>query len=94
MKLPIRNVHRTVGAMLSGEIARLKGSAGLPEDTALILNLIQRHQALTGSSRAQRLLENWDVVLTQFVKVFPREYKQALSKFGDASGKARQSVHG
>jgi len=33
IKLPIRNVHRTVGAMLSGEIARKYGSAGLPEDT-------------------------------------------------------------
>jgi glutamate synthase (NADPH) large chain len=32
-KMPIRNVHRTVGAMLSGEIARRYGSAGLPEDT-------------------------------------------------------------
>jgi glutamate synthase domain-containing protein 3 len=31
--LPIRNVHRSVGAMLSGEIARRYGSAGLPEDT-------------------------------------------------------------
>jgi glutamate synthase domain-containing protein 2/glutamate synthase domain-containing protein 3 len=33
IKIPIRNVHRTVGAMLSGEIARRYGSAGLPEDT-------------------------------------------------------------
>jgi len=33
IKLPIRNVHRTVGAMLSGEVARRYGSAGLPEDT-------------------------------------------------------------
>jgi glutamate synthase domain-containing protein 2/glutamate synthase domain-containing protein 1/glutamate synthase domain-containing protein 3 len=32
-KLPIRNVHRTVGAMLSGEVARRHGSNGLPEDT-------------------------------------------------------------
>jgi glutamate synthase domain-containing protein 2/glutamate synthase domain-containing protein 1/glutamate synthase domain-containing protein 3 len=32
-RLPIRNVHRTVGAMLSGEIARRYGSAGLPADT-------------------------------------------------------------
>jgi glutamate synthase domain-containing protein 3 len=31
--LPIRNVHRAVGAMLSGEIARRHGSAGLPDDT-------------------------------------------------------------
>ncbi len=32
-RMPIRNVHRTVGAMLSGEIARRYGSAGLPDDT-------------------------------------------------------------
>jgi glutamate synthase domain-containing protein 3 len=35
-KLPIRNVHRTVGAMLSGELAKRYGSAGLPEDTIRI----------------------------------------------------------
>ena len=29
----IRNIHRTVGAMLSGEVARRYGHAGLPEDT-------------------------------------------------------------
>jgi glutamate synthase domain-containing protein 2/glutamate synthase domain-containing protein 1/glutamate synthase domain-containing protein 3 len=33
IRLPIRNVHRTVGAMLSGEIARRYGSEGLPDDT-------------------------------------------------------------
>ena len=33
IKLPIRNIHRTVGAMLSGEIARKHGSAGLPDET-------------------------------------------------------------
>jgi glutamate synthase domain-containing protein 2/glutamate synthase domain-containing protein 1/glutamate synthase domain-containing protein 3 len=32
-RMPIRNIHRTVGAMLSGEIARKYGSAGLPDDT-------------------------------------------------------------
>ena len=30
---PIRNINRTVGAMLSGEVARKYGHAGLPEDT-------------------------------------------------------------
>ncbi|MBI3665816.1 MAG: glutamate synthase subunit alpha, partial [Acidobacteria bacterium] len=33
IEMPIRNVHRTVGAMLSGEIARRCGSRGLGEDT-------------------------------------------------------------
>ena len=32
----VRNVNRTVGAMLSGEIARKYGHAGLPEDTISI----------------------------------------------------------
>jgi glutamate synthase domain-containing protein 3 len=36
MSFPIRNVHRTVGAMLSGEIARRYGSEGLPNDTIRI----------------------------------------------------------
>jgi glutamate synthase (NADPH/NADH) large chain len=30
---PIKNINRTVGAMLSGEVARRYGHAGLPEDT-------------------------------------------------------------
>jgi glutamate synthase domain-containing protein 3 len=31
--LPIRNVHRTVGTMLAGEVARRFGKRGLPDDT-------------------------------------------------------------
>ena len=33
IRMPIKNVHRTVGAMLSGEIALKHGSKGLPDDT-------------------------------------------------------------
>jgi glutamate synthase domain-containing protein 3 len=33
IEMPIHNVDRTVGAMLSGEIARRFGSQGLPDDT-------------------------------------------------------------
>jgi glutamate synthase domain-containing protein 3 len=33
IELPINNVNRTTGAMLSGEICRLRGEDGLPEDT-------------------------------------------------------------
>ncbi len=36
ISLPVRNVHRTVGTMLSGEIARAHGSEGLPDDTIRI----------------------------------------------------------
>mgnify|MGYP005809629257 CR=1 FL=1 len=33
IEMPIRNVHRTVGTMLSGEVAKRYGSEGLPHDT-------------------------------------------------------------
>ncbi len=33
IELPIRNVHRSIGAALSGEITRRYGAAGLPDDT-------------------------------------------------------------
>jgi glutamate synthase domain-containing protein 2/glutamate synthase domain-containing protein 1/glutamate synthase domain-containing protein 3 len=36
IKLPIRNIHRSVGTMLSGAIARRRGSAGLPDDAIRI----------------------------------------------------------
>jgi len=36
IRMPVRNVHRTVGTMLSGEIARSCGAEGLPNDTVRI----------------------------------------------------------
>ena len=36
IRLPVRNVDRSVGTMLSGVIARRHGSAGLPDDTIRI----------------------------------------------------------
>ena len=45
IKLPIRNVHRTVGAMLSGEIARKHGSAGLEPGTIHASSRARRDRA-------------------------------------------------
>jgi glutamate synthase (NADPH/NADH) large chain len=36
LRLPIRNVHRTVGAMLGYEVTRRYGAEGLPDDTVRI----------------------------------------------------------
>ena len=36
ISLPIRNIHRTVGALLSGRIAKYYGAEGLPESTIKI----------------------------------------------------------
>ena len=37
LEIEVRNVNRTVGAMLSGEVAKRYGHAGLPEDTISIV---------------------------------------------------------
>jgi glutamate synthase (NADPH/NADH) large chain len=49
-------------------------------DEEQIISLLRKHIRLTGSKVAQRLLDNWDIVSTQFVKVYPREYKKVLEK--------------
>jgi glutamate synthase (NADPH) large chain len=36
INLPVRNIHRSVGTILSGQVARRYGSAGLPDDTIRI----------------------------------------------------------
>jgi len=49
-------------------------------DNEQILALLRKHISLTGSKLAQQLLNNWNEVSTQFVKVYPKEYKKVLEK--------------
>jgi glutamate synthase (NADPH) large chain len=48
-------------------------------DAARLYQLIQRHKAFTGSSRANHILSNWDEYLPKFRKVMPVEYRKALA---------------
>ena len=48
------------------------------EDIDVLKDLIEKHYNATLSPLAQRILENWESYLPQFVKVFPEEYRQAL----------------
>jgi glutamate synthase (NADPH/NADH) large chain len=50
------------------------------EDKAALRNLIQNHQAHTGSTVAAGILKNWDKALLHFVKVMPKDYKAVLEK--------------
>ena len=50
-------------------------------DSALLRELIERHLKFTGSTRALRILEDWDKNRAKFVKIFPNEYKRALGEF-------------
>ncbi len=49
-------------------------------DTARLRHLVERHHALTGSTRASALLADWSNALGKFRKVIPVEYRQAMEK--------------
>ena len=44
--------------------------------------LIEDHHRWTGSLRAREILDNWAAQLPKFVKVFPHEYRRALTEMG------------
>jgi glutamate synthase (NADPH) large chain len=49
-----------------------------PEDIRVLKELIEKHLRLTGSPRAEWILDNWKEMLPKFVKVFPHEYKRVM----------------
>ncbi len=49
-------------------------------DEALARELIERHLRFTGSTCALAILDDWDAARGRFVKVFPNEYKRALTE--------------
>ncbi len=49
-------------------------------DEAQLRKLLGDHNRWTGSRRARELLDNWTEARLKFVKVFPNEYKRALSE--------------
>lgn len=59
------------------------------EDVAKVRGLLERHRDLTGSPRAAWILEHWAQAQTQFIKVFPHEYKRVL---GVARGTAESGA--
>ena len=59
--------------------AKTKLHAG-ETDEVLLKKLLEDHNRWTGSKRARELLDNWEQARAKFVKVFPNEYKRALSE--------------
>ncbi|MBP6337320.1 MAG: hypothetical protein KA375_06970, partial [Vitreoscilla sp.] len=53
-------------------------------DETLLKKLIEDHHKWTGSLRAREILDNWTEARGKFVKVFPHEYKRALSEINAA----------
>ena len=50
------------------------------EDKDLLFGLIQKHEKLTRSSRARRVLDAWPDMVGRFVKVIPIDYRKALER--------------
>src|SRR5690606_15207545 len=48
------------------------------EDETAIIALLKRHIHLTESTCAMDILKNWKTAKSSFIKVFPREYKNAM----------------
>jgi len=48
------------------------------QDVEFVHDLVARHFELTGSRRAQRILDSWNELLPRFIKVFPHEFKRVL----------------
>ena len=42
--------------------------------------LVKKHYLYTDSTVAKRLMDNWDLALSQFVKVMPTDYKRVLAE--------------
>jgi glutamate synthase domain-containing protein 3 len=57
-------------------------------DEAILRRLIESHARHTGSKRAAELLANWTQARAKFVKVFPKEYRRALSELAASQSKA------
>ncbi len=53
------------------------------EDLDFLRDRVEKHIALTGSPKAERLLADWDNTVKKFVKVIPVDYKKALAMLAD-----------
>ena len=50
-----------------------------PDEIEEVWKMIQRHQTLTQSERAAKILADWKSFIPKFVKVMPQDYKRVLT---------------
>jgi glutamate synthase domain-containing protein 3 len=61
---------------------------------AELLDLVEQHYELTGSTVAKAVLDDWPNVLEKFVKVMPTDYKRVLAERERHDEEAEATVHG
>jgi glutamate synthase (NADPH) large chain len=102
-------VGRNFAAGMSGGIAYVHDSDGTfaskcnqalvdleplnEHELADVCRLIERHVDYTGSKRAREMLDNWDSIASQMVKVMPREFRRVLESMGQEQMEMTGAVH-
>jgi glutamate synthase (NADPH) large chain len=61
-------------------------------DEAIVRELVERHLRFTGSTLALAMLDDWEGTRSRFLKVFPNEYKRALTEMYLAEEKTIPAV--
>jgi glutamate synthase (NADPH/NADH) large chain len=56
-------------------------------DEVILKRMIERHARYTNSARAKEILDSWTAWRGKFVKVFPHEYRRALSELAEKQRK-------
>ena len=59
-----------------------------PEESQEIYGYIKEHVNTTGSTVGQKMLDDWDSTVGQFVKVMPHDYKRVLQERAAAAAEA------
>ncbi|EGL83965.1 ferredoxin-dependent glutamate synthase [Caldalkalibacillus thermarum TA2.A1] len=49
-----------------------------PEEIKEVKTMIEKHVYYTGSEHAKKILKQWDLVVSNFVKVIPKDYKRMI----------------
>ena len=64
------------------------------DDVEELCTLIQNHFNYTKSAVAKQVLEQWDKILPQFVKVYPTDYRRVLDEANNVKNEqSSQATH-
>jgi glutamate synthase (NADPH/NADH) large chain len=53
-------------------------------DRQFLADTVRRHRDLTGSDVAARILDDWEVSVTSFRKVMPKDYQRVLTVIAES----------
>ncbi|MBT6411451.1 MAG: hypothetical protein HOK08_03280, partial [Betaproteobacteria bacterium] len=61
-------------------------------DEELLKHLVGEHHRRTRSAVAEKILADWDMARSKFVKVFPHEYRRALTELAQSNKSEREAA--